>query len=66
MNYMWRFEILKTDMGEKLRNPIINEIPIVFRPRFSGIVREDGTIDIVKIFSFDAILKNKDLIKENI
>ena len=44
--------VLDTPCGRDLRKMIKST---VFRPRSSGRVQEDGTVDITKIFTFDAI-----------
>jgi hypothetical protein len=57
--------ILDTPKGKELKN-IMSEIDnsIVFRSRSIGTVNEDGTVNIQKIISFDAIPKDQDSFKD--
>jgi hypothetical protein len=52
-------KILDTPQGAELRN-LYDAGEIVFRPRSAATVNKDGTVDILQIYSFDAIYKSHD------
>jgi hypothetical protein len=52
--------ILNTHSGKILKELLDDGIPHVFRSRAIGHTNEDGTVNIKKIFAFDAIPKNID------
>lgn len=52
--------LLKTKAGDSLQEMLDQ---VVFRPRATGRVDEDGTIHIDRIFAFDAIKKEDDAFK---
>lgn len=58
--------VLDTPEGEKIKNIMsgIEDRPIVFRSRSAGTVNEDGTVNIQKLLSFDAIPKDQDPYKD--
>lgn len=49
-----RIKTLSIHKGTELQKRL-DENSIVFRPRGSGTVREDGTVDLKQIFTFDAV-----------
>ena len=55
-------KILDTDAGKKLK-PLIEEGQVVFRSRSIGSVNEDGTVEVKKLISFDAIPSWEDAFK---
>jgi hypothetical protein len=57
--------ILDTPEGNKIRD-IMAEVDrsVVFRSRSTGSVNEDGTVNIEKLISFDAIPKDQDPYKD--
>lgn len=52
-------EVLDTPMGNKLQY-LVEKNLVVFRPRATGIVNGDGTIDEYNIYTFDAVLAKDD------
>jgi hypothetical protein len=58
--------VLDTPEGEKIKNIMsgIDDRSIVFRSRSAGTVNKDGTVNIEKLFSFDAIPKDQDPYKD--
>ena len=61
-----KIRTLSTPNGEVLKNTIqhLGNESIVFRPRASGNVNEDGTVNIKELFSFDAINAADDSFKD--
>ena len=51
--------VLTTYQGDILKSLINAGIQFEFAPRASGIKREDGTIDVKEIYTFDAVPKKK-------
>lgn len=55
-------QILQTPAGEKIKELLQNQ-SVVFRSRAIGNVNEDGTVEIEKIISFDAVPADTDAFK---
>ena len=53
-------KILETPKGRTLKELIKNGTKFVFRPRGSGTVNPDGTVNDYKIYTFDAVLAKDD------
>lgn len=60
-NVIGTITILNTPMGNKLRKLLKST---VFRPRSVGRVQEDGSVNIERILTFDAISKEEDSFKK--
>jgi len=53
-------KVLDTPKGKELKKLLREGVNMVIRPRSSGTVNGDGTVNIKKIFSFDAITERED------
>ena len=57
-------KILNTTTGKSLADTLsVDKNSIVFRPRSSGSVREDGSVKVDYVYSFDAVLADNDAYK---
>lgn len=53
-------KILNTSCGKELKDILDKGGDFVFRPRAAGSVNSDGTVNIKKVFSFDAVNRSND------